>query len=612
MCGFYGYTLDGQFENASALISLSCHRGPDDQHAIAYAGTTLAFNRLAILDLSPAGRQPMQSPDGRWTLVFNGEVYNHQELRSGLDYHFKGHSDSESILASLTVRGFEDTVQRLNGMFAIAAWDEKTQTLWLARDFAGIKPLFYGVRDGAVVFASQFNQVFLHPLFRQDLELIPEELKSYFALGYMQAPGTVFRDIYQVEPGEIVRFSLEDKRLVKKRFLCFPVAGRPELDEWEDEAVHLFNRTFSEVVRDQLVADVPVAVFLSGGIDSPLVAAHARATRADVVAYTIGVDDPEMDETEAARRYAGALGLRHEVRTFTQNDLLEVIDDHFEKMGEPFGDYSSLPTYLISRIAAREHKVMLSGDGGDELFWGYPRFLKTVQHRHWYRMPQGVRRLAAAGVRRMGLPVSYGVSAFEEPDAWILRQHIHQPGDLLDRAFDGTPFPQHVHALYHPPRPLRTHFDTLQFLRWNEFYAHLQRVLTKVDRASMANSLEVRVPFLDRRIIEFAWRLRPGLGKHHREPKLLLKKALAQKVGVHNVTRRKKGFGVPIRAWLRHELREEVADLLLASDWYGSQCFDVRPLKQAVADFLDHDRGNEWGIWILYAWQKWARQNGLN
>ena len=594
------------------LISRSIYRGPDDQFAVQGNDCFFAFNRLAILDLSPAGRQPMQSPDGRWTLVFNGEIYNHQELRSGLDYPFKGHSDSESILASLTMRGFEETIRRLNGMFAIGAWDDREKTLWLARDFAGIKPLFYGVRDDTMVFASQFNQVYLHPLFRERLELIPEEVKSFFALGYMQAPGTVYRDIYQVEPGQIVRFSLDDRQLSRKFFRRFSVHGKPGLDEWADEVASLFNRTFSEVVADQLVADVPVAVFLSGGIDSPLVAAHARAAKADIVAYTIGVDDPAMDETAAARRYAQALGLRHEVRRFTQAELLDVLDDHFEKMGEPFGDYSSLPTYLVSRIAAQEHKVMLSGDGGDELFWGYPRFLKTASHRHWYRMPRALRRVAAAGMRRMGVDVSYGVSAFEEPHDWVLRQHIHQPGDLLDRAFGNTPFPEHLLKLYCPYRPLRNHFETLQFLRWNEFYAHLQRVLTKVDRASMANSLEVRVPFLDRRVIELAWRLRPGLGKRHREPKILLKKALAQKVGPELVTRVKKGFGVPIRAWLQRELREEVSDLLLGSDWYGAECFDVRPLRKAVEDFLFHDRGNEWGVWILYAWQKWARQSGLN
>ena len=254
---------------------------------------------------------------------------------------------------------------------------------------------------------------------------------------------------------------------------------------------------------------------------------------------------------------------------------------------------------------------MLSGDGGDELFWGYPRFLNTARHRHWFRMPLAVRRLVAAGVRSMGVEVSYGVSVFEKLDEWILRRHIHQPGDLLDRAFGATPFPNHLLELYRPPSRLRNHFETLQFLRWNEFYAHLQRVLTKVDRASMANSLEVRVPFLDRRVIELARRLRPGLGKQHCEPKILLKKALAEKVGAERVTRVKKGFEVPIRAWLRHELREEVSDLLLGSEWYGSECFDAQPLRKAVEDFLFHDRGNEWGIWILYAWQKWARQSGL-
>ncbi len=607
--GEVGYiSSDREF---SELLALSKNRGPDDTHIVSAGdGVRFGFNRLAILDLSQAGRQPMVSPNGRWLLAFNGEVYNHRKLRRELDYPFKGHADSETILAALVHWGFEQTIVRLNGMFALAAYDTMEKRLWLARDFAGVKPLFYGLRNGVVVFASRFDQVYQHPVFRAEQTLLPEEMKAFFALGYMQAPGTVFKDIYQVVSGQWLCFQ-EGQLKAKRYFRRYEANPTGTIRETDPTTLKQLEVVFRETVQDQLVADVPLAVFLSGGIDSPLVAAVAREFQPDIVAYTLGVDDPQLDESEAARRYAKAMGIRHCVQKFSGKDLLGLVDEHFASFGEPFADYSSLPAYLVTKLATAKNKVMLSGDGGDELFYGYPRFLHTLDHFLWFRWPRSVRKLVAAGMRRNGYQVSYGVSAFQKVEEWVFQRHVHQVPAVLNAFVEGITYPKQLLAHYTPPAQLESKKDLLQFLRWNEFYAHLQRVLIKVDRASMGNSLEIRVPFLDRRVLDFAWKLQPGLGSEHRTPKYLLRKLLAKLVGEKRVSTEKKGFGVPVRQWLQGELREEVSDLLLSTHLFGAQYLDEQVVRQTVSRFLSQDQCNEWGIWILYAWQKWASQNQL-
>lgn len=590
------------------LLGLSRHRGPDQQEVWTDGQfCRLGFNRLSILDLSERGKQPVISPSGRYVLVFNGEIYNYKALQRqyGIpDTALRSQADSE-VLAHLADRlSAEALAQALNGMFAIALYDRLEATLTLMRDFAGIKPLYYGRSGNTFVFASQFDQVFRHPAFQGKLQVDPAGLFDYTALGYMAPPRTVFRDIRQCLPGQWLRVDAQG-RFTEGFFCTWPAERVGEPIKEEAPALQALDTALDQVVRDQLVADVPVGVFLSGGIDSPLVAAYAGKHKPDITAYTIGVENPELDESAQASAYAQAFGLRHKVIPFTTDELLRETERHFAALPEPFGDYSSLPTHLITQIARQENTVMLSGDGGDELFWGYPRFLNTLRHAPWFRYPGPMRRVGAGLLRRSGRYVSHAVSSEASVEDWILGQQCHNKPSDLRTLLPGLHFSPEVQALYKPEQDIHTQESLLQYLRWNEFYGHLQRVLAKVDRISMGNSLEVRVPLLDHRIIDLAWQIDPCLGIRHHEPKYLLKRLLQQKLGHTPVNRSKMGFSVPIRQWLQGPLREDLRSHLLDMPLFGAPYWNTPELESRVCRFLNGDQGSEWGMWILYAMQKW-------
>ncbi len=616
MCGFLGEIGHKLSEKEVFLTNLSRsrHRGPDQQDSWTDGDyCQLGFNRLSILDLSENGKQPLLSPSGRYAMVFNGEIYNYKALQQkyGIaDRALRSSADSEILAHLLDQLSICQLAQELNGMFAIAVYDREIRKLSLLRDFAGIKPLFYGIASETVVFASQFDQVFHHPAFQGRLEVDAAGLYDYAALGYMAAPRTVFRNIYQCQPGELVEIDAQ-RQIKQHRFRYWQPETQGIQREEAPAAYQELDALFSEVVRDQLVADVPVGVFLSGGIDSPLVAAYAQQHKADITAYTIGVKDKALDESGQASIYAQALGLQHKVVTFGEGELLQYNDQHFQSLTEPFGDYSSLPTYLITKIARADNTVMLSGDGGDELFWGYPRFLNVVHHFNWFRYPKTVRKVGAGLLRRTGRRVSYAVSHVENIEDWILGQQSHNNPDLLKKLLPDLTYSSDVLACYTPAEAIQSETTLLQWLRWNEFYAHMQRVLAKVDRTSMGNSLEVRVPFLDQRIIDFAWQLNPGLGIRHQNPKYLLKYTLQKKLGATPINQAKLGFSVPVRAWLRQELKQDVQQHLLDIPLFGEVYWNKMELEKSLKAFLEEDQGNEWGIWILYALQKWARRYDL-
>jgi asparagine synthase (glutamine-hydrolysing) len=282
------------------------------------------------------------------------------------------------------------------------------------------------------------------------------------------------------------------------------------------------------------------------------------------------------------------------------------------KLTEPFGDYSSLPSFLLTKIARRENKVMLSGDGGDELFFGYPRFLKTVNTFPWFKYPMPLRRIISGMLRKTGRRVSYAVADWKYIQDWVLEQHCHNSRKYLSDLLPGLQFTDEINTLFDNSNMFNSKKELLYWLRWNEFYGHMQRVLTKVDRTSMGNSLEVRVPFLDKRIIQFSWSINPGLGITHQFPKQILKRALKQKLGNTAIDNKKRGFTIPVRKWLRNELRKDFQAHLLDIPLFGEQYWNKQELEKRIEDFIKNDKGNEWGLWILYAMQKWASQYRLN
>ncbi|TDU34410.1 asparagine synthase (glutamine-hydrolysing) [Gelidibacter sediminis] len=607
MCGFLGeFTFQKHpLREASSfkrLLALSTHRGPDSSAFTRGAGYQLGFNRLAILDLSPQGNQPKQSLSGRYQVVFNGEIYNYKDLAKSYDLtNLASSSDTEVLIHLLDSQGVEATVQLLNGMFAIAIIDIKADCLYLTRDFAGIKPLFYGVATEGVVMASQFDQVYKHSWFCRSLDLKPEIVKEYFGFGYMQAPNTIYKSVFQVNPGELIRIDREGNTS-KKKLVSFTKTQKPVSTET------VLSSIVQHAVSKQLVSDVPIAAFLSGGIDSPLISAYAKKQIPSIEAFTLEVDNPNLNESEIAKAYANHLEIKQHIVPVKESDLLSEIDTHFKAYPEPFGDYSSIPTYVIAKEAKKKHTVMLSGDGGDELFWGYPRMLDIINKRWWFKLPFFLRKPLVQVTNKLGFTNTWA-PYFRNLNAFISNKHLQIPKSTLDKAFPLVSHSSEMQELYQFKNSGTK--SLLHQLRWNEFYAHLQRVLIKVDRASMAHSLEVRVPFLDKNSIEWAWN-QEGQLRTKQDLKKELKSLLAQVVPESVINQKKMGFTVPLKVWLRKELQTDVMHVVFETPFYGAEVMDVTVLQDYVRDFIDKKHDNAWGVWHIYAWQKWWLAHGVD
>jgi asparagine synthase (glutamine-hydrolysing) len=507
--------------------------------------------------------------------------------------------------------GVHDAVKQLDGMFAIMVVDMELNKTFLIRDFAGVKPLFYGVSDYGIFAASQFDQVHKHPWFVDNLKLRKDIVKEYFGLGFMMAPNTIFHNIFQVNPGEIVSVD-SNGHITKDSFEDFDSENKVLIDEREKSFLEHFENDLSNTIKEQLVSDVPIATFLSGGIDSPLITALAKKHKTDIKAYTIGVDEKTIDESDKAREYADYLQVNHKVKSITKTDLINFIDEHFEAYPEPFGDYSSIPTFLITKEAVKDNTVMLSGDGADELFFGYPKLLHIVLNKSFFYGPIKLRKFINRAFIKLNILSTYAPVIYDKVSEWALGKQLYLPQNLLDSIVPDTLF----------SIELKTKFDTLDksskdslklfsALKKNDFYTHMQRVLIKVDRASMGNSLEVRVPFLAKKIIKHGFSSGPKSIDSNYKLKNILKNTLALFLPKSIIFKKKKGFSVPMKSWLRNELKEELIEYIFDRKFYGDNILDVKIVKKYVQDFLDDNHDNEWGVWHIYAWQKWAYSHKL-
>ena len=613
MCGLVGAFAFGAANREEleapmrGLMARIARRGPDDEGLFVDHRCALGFRRLAILDLGPAGHQPMSTPDGRYTLVFNGEIYNFREIAATLADHGvrpRSTGDAEVLLLALKTWGVA-ALQRLEGMFALAFYDSLEQTILLARDHAGIKPLYYGTSSRGLVFGSQYDQIIAHPWHRggaPDLEM----LGLYLRLGFVAAPYGLHRSTGQLEAGQWMKFDATGQ---VERGMFF------DLLQWSApvykgaDAREALAGALSRSVRRHLESDVPVGVFLSGGIDSPLVAAEAVRQHGGVLqAFTIGVDDPSSDESLDAKRYADEIGLEQHVERITSLDALAMVDDVVRASTEPTADYSMFPTLMVSRLARRHVKVVLSGDGGDELFFGYPsRFISAIGQARYFGWPR-VARYAAIAARRFGRgAATRDVVQHDSIGELYRRKHTLLAEPDLAAIFPTLP---PMPAGFHDFDFTRTDADDVaQWVRWNEFRVHLARVLAKVDRASMFHSLEVRVPLLDKEVIEVAWKTdwRSSLDLEARQGKQPLRDLLARRV--RHSTRTKKGFTVPMGAWLAGPLRPLVRDALLTRREILGLPIRAGALETLV-ERAAHDASKAWGVWLLLSLSLWERTYG--
>jgi asparagine synthase (glutamine-hydrolysing) len=578
------------------------HRGPDDEGVWidASTGIALGHRRLAVIDLTTSGRQPMVSSSGRYVLIYNGEIYNHLDLREALGaYNWRGHSDTETLLAGIDAWGLVSTLQRAVGMFAIALWDRHERRLSLARDRVGEKPLYYGRVGSQWVFASELKAIRQTPGFKGDVDR--DALAAYVAGGYVPAPRCIYEGINKVVPGTIIELTA--------RTVCQPVP----LPYWtlaevvarglaqpfqgaEGEAVDELERLLFAAVRGQMVADVPLGAFLSGGIDSStVVALMQRLSPGKVKTYSIGFEVDAYNEAHHARAVAAHLQTEHAELIARPEDALAIVPHLPQIYDEPFADMSQIPTLMVSRLARRDVTVALSGDGGDELFCGYGRYPQALGS--WQRLARLPRplRLVARSILPSGR-LREGIASRDLADFYrfMNRQWKDSPGLVLGHR---TPAQSSLAPMKLEAMSSMMYTDMLDYLP--------DDILVKVDRASMSVGLETRVPLLDHRLIEFAWSLPQALKRRNGVGKWPLREILYRYVPRELVDRPKMGFGVPIDAWLRGPLRDWAETLLdrkrLAADGY----FDPDSVRRVWGLHLCGRRDRHYALWSLLMFQAW-------
>jgi asparagine synthase (glutamine-hydrolysing) len=607
MCRLFGNITS----NASKIYSkdfkvltlISKRGGPDSTEFYEDDIAQFGFNRLAIIDTSAKGQQPIISPSGRKVLMLNGEIYNFQYLIR--KYQLKGlrsGSDAEVVAHLIDFISFEHLLKELDGMFAISVWDRENKELYLARDFAGIKPLFYATLPNGFIFGSQFDQILKHPWVRP-FSWSETGLREFLQFGYMQAPNTLARNVFQLNAGEYLVYRHYNNSFNTYRYSNYFNSEKASESETSDSAYHKVHHAIKKSVEDQLVADVPLGVFLSGGIDSALVASCASKHRPDIETLTIGFNDPLYDESSKASEYAEILNVKNTNIVLSDSELLNIFDEHNQHMSEPLADYSSLPTYLVSKVAAQNFKVMLSGDGGDELFWGYPRFRTFANSSAYYRIPGSNMRRA---VRKVMKAAGKDITGFlHEDNLGQANRHFHSylnENDLL-RMMPNSKLSESLVEGYSFNEYSKR--NTLLYLRKNEFYFHLQKILVKVDRASMANSLEVRVPLLSKLMLETAQEIRPELSQTQFELKYLLKKVLSDSIPLKIIEKKKKGFTPPMRVWSRGVLIDEISDTIRGRINFNGNNAIQTELISYTDKYMRREHDNLEGIWTFYTLCKW-------
>ncbi len=611
---------------ARAMADALQHRGPDDSGvwADAEAGIALSHRRLSIQDLSPLGHQPMFSNDGRYALVFNGEIYNFQRLRDTLIAHghaFRGGSDTEVLLAAICEWGVESALSRCMGMFAIALWDREQRCLWLARDPVGKKPLYYAWAGDTLVFGSELKALWRHPDF--DNEVDHDVLGLLLKFDYIPAPFCIHARSFKLMPGALLRF---DAAAVA----AGAAAHAPERDQhryWnarermqsaiaqgfsgsEQDAEQGFDALLRDAVALRVIADVPVGVFLSGGTDSSLVTAvmQAQSTR-PVRSFTIGFEGSSHDEAPIAREVARHLGTEHTELYVNGADALAVVSQLPAMFDEPFADASQVPTALVARLARSAVTVVLSGDGGDELCFGYSRYQRALRNmRLLQRFPSPLRKMLAATSRNHGEASRAGGFAALTAEmraqgvGHVYRQRILRWRDP-DAVLRGAHTPLTIYDEAEPLRGICTPGDAMMLA---DFMAYLpDDLLCKVDRTSMAVGLEARAPLLDVRVAEFAWSLPMSLKFQNGQSKVLLKRVLGRYLPDTLIDRGKRGFGAPVTAWLRGDLREWSAALLDPQRLQTQGIFDPQPVDALWRKFIDGERKWHTHLWNVLMFQAW-------
>ena len=599
------------------------HRGPNATGVWCDEAANIAFGfqRLSIIDLSAAGNQPMISPSGRWVMVYNGEVYNAHELRQELMHlgmTFQGRSDTEVVLAACETWGVARALQRCVGMFALAVWDTQQHKLFLARDRLGIKPLYWGIHRGILFFASELKSFFAHPEWQPQIDR--SALVSYFRFNYIQSEHTIYQDIHKLKPGCMVEINDKGQITPSIYWDMNAIVMQPITTASEEEIIVQFDTLLRDAVKRRMISDVPLGAFLSGGIDSSLVVALMQAESSQPVkSFTIGFHESEYDEAPYAKAIAHHLGTEHHELYLHAKDAMDVIPNLAHWYDEPFADASQIPTYLVSKLAAQQVTVSLSGDGGDELFAGYDRYHLPSLWVQCGHLPLPMRRLLARGIKtltpyqwnalsrcipankrpkNMGIKAHKWANVLADPAASFYKRLMSFWGNPAELVVNGQENPTWCEA--------STALNPLAAMQWCDTITYLpDDILTKVDRASMAASLEARVPLLDHRVVEFAWSLPQTMKVREGQRKWLLRKLLQRYVPDTFIQRPKMGFGMPIGQWLRGPLRDWAEDLLAEKRLQSEGILHATPIRKRWKQHLSGRYEWQYSLWGVLMFQTW-------
>jgi asparagine synthase (glutamine-hydrolysing) len=610
MCGICG-VAGGDPADGRDLVHRMCaamvHRGPDDEGIVQLDGVALGMRRLSIIDVE-GGHQPMHNEDSTVWVVQNGEIYNHLELRKLLGaagHTFNTQSDTEVLVHGYEEWG-QELVQRLNGMFAFAIHDRRRASVFLARDRIGIKPLHYAIDGDRLVFASELKALLRDPALRKGID--PAALDDYLAYEFVPSPGSIVRGIKKLEPGHTLTWSVAESTHKLRRYWS-PQLNLDDADgRGIEEECEKLRAVLRESVRKELISDVPLGVFLSGGIDSSAVAATMTQLGGEVKSFSVGFADRSFDESAHARLVAKHLGTEHHELTLEPGMLLDLVPRLPDLLDEPLGDASIIPTYLLSEFTRRHVKVALGGDGGDELFAGYPTLQAHRLAGYYLKAPRLLREgLVEPVVRR--LPVSRGNLSFDFRAKRFVSGARYQTAERHQRWMGSFDRAERTALLGRDARPQDRDVadgDPLNQVLLLDMRLYLENdILVKLDRASMMASLEGRVPLLNNDFVEYATNLPLNMKLRGLRSKFLLKRAVRGILPDSILNRPKKGFGIPVAHWFRGPLKEQMLSVLSPERVAREGFFDPGAVRRLIDDHLDGRRDNRKQLWTLFAFELW-------
>jgi asparagine synthase (glutamine-hydrolysing) len=642
MCGIAGFISKSEnIDFETVLLNMGSaikKRGPDD-YGIWFdknSGIGFSHRRLSILDLSPLGHQPMLSSDGRYRIIFNGEIYNHLELRDYIKISFpntewKSNSDTETILMLIVKIGLVETIKKLNGMFSIAVWDSIENTLYLTRDRIGEKPLYYGWQNNSFLFASELKSFYHHPDFSKNID--KDALKLFFKHNYIPYPYSIYANINKLKPGTILKLDTRtfDSSIIVYWDFINVIKSKKSLQninlDFNTNIIEL-EKLLINSIKNQMISDVPLGAFLSGGVDSSLIVSIMQSISANPIkTFTIGFNEQQYDEAIYAKKVSNHLKTDHTEIYLSSKDAISVINDLPKIYDEPFSDSSQIPTFLVSKLAKTQVTVALSGDAGDELFAGYNRYI--IANNVWPKIkivPFFIRKLISKFI--LLFPTTFYDNIYQLSNKFICNKTklFTNVGDkiykisylILSKSFENLYDNLISHWNEYEPIVKGNYNNLNKEMTSYEFLNDIEKmmaadtisylpddILVKVDRAAMANSLETRVPFLDYRIIEFAWQIPIFQKLNSNKSKLILREILYKYVPKELIERPKMGFGVPIAEWLRGPLKNWAEEILSEEKIINDDLLDYKIIKKKWDEHQSGKHNWQYHLWDVLMFQSW-------